>query len=84
MKPAELQIEHNIPVPKHEGFARWSALVERMNPGDSVVVSTESARKAIGRALTKAGNRTTSMKLNGQGFRVWCLAAGQQSIRKHQ
>lgn len=84
MNPAEIQIEHNIPVPKRETCARWAALVERMNPGDSVVVSSESARKAIARALTKAGNRTTSIKLNGQGFRVWSLAAGQRSIRNHR
>lgn len=69
----EFKIEHGIPVSKKRfppRAGKWKKLVDKMKPGDSILVSSQAERSSLGASLRRAGYSWLSRRTE-EGFRVW-------------
>lgn len=74
MNATTFHIENGIPLPeKQQG--KWRDIAKALKPGQSVKVETNDERKAILRRAKLLSIPLTSRKVDGDGFRIWRLAA---------
>lgn len=69
-----MKIDKNIPVPRRQvKKATWAALVDKMDVGDSVLVSSVAERASLTNAIKAQGYEATTRKEDDK-FRVWRLS----------
>tara|TARA_B100001059_G_C17708879_1_gene514325 strand:+ start:857 stop:1075 length:219 start_codon:yes stop_codon:yes gene_type:complete len=67
-------IEKNIPIPRKQiKKAKWVLLVDQMDVGDSVLVTTKTERASITNAIKSQGYNAITRK-EGDKFRVWRMS----------
>jgi hypothetical protein len=67
-------IEKNIPIPRKQvKKAKWVLLVDQMDVGDSVLVTTKTERASLTNAIKAQGYEVTTRKEDDK-FRVWRLS----------
>lgn len=75
MEVKPLKIDKNMPIPAPKRFvkpSKWGELLERMSPGDSVLLATMGQVSAL-RMRAKVLELKLAVRKEGEGMRVWLI-----------
>lgn len=67
---SDLSIEKGVPIPKREGWSKYSKTIREMEVGDSVFVTQQKEACNFHTTSYRLNVRMSSRKVDG-GWRVW-------------
>ena len=68
-----LEIEKGVPLPSLKRTSKWRTFADRMQLGDSVLVSRASEIIGLSHAIRESGCKAVTFKVGDGSWRVWKL-----------